>query len=129
MSNGSQVGPHCIGVGEAISASAGEDCLFVNVFTPSSVTESSNLPVWVHIQGGGYAENAGPNYNGEDIIQQSGGNIIFVEGNYRVGALGFLASEKIRENGDLNVGLLDQRALLNWVQLNIQKVRSSPVQR
>lgn len=34
--------------------------------------------------------------------------MIFVQINYRVGAFGFLAGEKIKENGDLNVGLLDQ---------------------
>ena len=35
--------------------------------------------------------------------------MVFVQINYRVGAFGFLASEDIREDGDLNVGLLDQR--------------------
>ena len=34
----------------------------------------------------------------------------------RVGAFGFLASEDVRRNGDLNVGLLDQRKGLYWVQ-------------
>jgi acetylcholinesterase len=99
-----------------------EDCLYVNVFAPSNATESSKLPVWVYIQGGGYATNANANYNGTGVIQQSGGNIVFVNFNYRVGALGFLASEKVRENGDLNVGLLDQRKLLEWVQKYIYKV-------
>lgn len=30
-----------------------EDCLFVNVWTPSNATVNSKLPVWVFIQGGG----------------------------------------------------------------------------
>lgn len=30
-----------------------EDCLFVNVWTPSNATPASKLPVWVFIQGGG----------------------------------------------------------------------------
>lgn len=34
-------------------------------------------------------------------------NVLLLLG--RVGAFGFLASEEIRTNGDLNVGLLDQR--------------------
>lgn len=109
-------------MGGAVSATADEDCLYVNVFTPSGVTELSNLPVWVLIQGGGYAHDSGLQYNATEIIQQSSGKLIYVQGNYRGGALGFLASEKIRENGDLNAGLLDQRALLSWVQLHIQKV-------
>lgn len=32
-----------------------------------------------------------------------------VQISYRVGALGFLAGSKVRDDGDLNVGLLDQR--------------------
>lgn len=32
-----------------------------------------------------------------------------VQISYRVGALGFLAGSKVKEGGDFNVGLLDQR--------------------
>lgn len=56
------------------------------------------------------------------MIQQSGDAIVFVTFNYRVGALGFLASEQIRQNGDLNAGLLDQRKALRWVKQYIEKV-------
>ncbi len=42
--------------------------------------------------------------------------------NYRVGPFGFLASEKVRSNGNLNAGLLDQRKALQWVQKYITKV-------
>lgn len=101
-----------------------EDCLFVNVFTPSGATTKSKLPVWVYIQGGGYATNANSNYNGTGVIQASGHNLVFVNFNYRVGALGFLASEKVRQNGDLNAGLLDQRKVLAWVQKYIHLVRN-----
>jgi acetylcholinesterase len=56
------------------------------------------------------------------VVQQSGYGLILVNFNYRVGALGFLASEKVRENGDLNAGLLDQRKALEWVQKYIALV-------
>ena len=62
------------------------------------------------------------NYNGTEVILQSGMNVVFVNMNYRVGAFGFLASEKIRTDGDLNVGLLDQRKALQWVQRYIAEV-------
>lgn len=52
--------------------------------------------------------------------------MVFVQINYRVGAFGFLASEKIRRNGDLNVGLLDQRKALEWAQKYIHLVRGIP---
>ena len=45
----------------------------------------------------------------KDDLIRSNYSFVFVEINYRVGAFGFLASEDIRENGDLNAGLLDQR--------------------
>lgn len=120
-----QHGPICVGVGENVTAgSREEDCLFVNVFTPSNATEASRLPVWVFIQGGGYAQNSNSNYNGTKVVQESAYGIVFVTLNYRVGALGFLASERVRENGDLNAGLLDQRMALRWVQEHIRKVVS-----
>ncbi|RAH60642.1 carboxylesterase [Aspergillus piperis CBS 112811] len=123
---GLKFGPTCIGVGEEISQSVGEDCLFINVFAPSNATALSKLPVWVHIQGGGYASNSNANFNGTDVIQHSGYGLVFVNFNYRVGALGFLASEEIRREGDLNVGLLDQRKALTWIKQYIDKFGGDP---
>ena len=40
---------------------------------------------------------------------KSNHSMVAVQINYRVGVFGWLASEEIRQNGDLNVGLLDQR--------------------
>ncbi|KAL4957586.1 Alpha/Beta hydrolase protein [Aspergillus filifer] len=97
--------PICVGLGQTTGLNATEDCLFVNVFAPSNATIDSNLPVWVYIQGGG---------------------IILVNFNYRVGPLGFLASEEVRADGPLNVGLLDQRKLLHWVQEYIHLVCIAP---
>lgn len=104
------------------SSTKDEDCLFVNVWTPANASVLSKLPVWVYIQGGGYGQNSNANYNGSNVVAKSGHQIVFVNFNYRVGALGFLASEKIRADGDLNAGLLDQRKLLEWVQKYIEKV-------
>lgn len=77
----------------------------------------------MYIQGGGYSTNSNANYNGTEVIQQSNNGLIFVNFNYRVGVLGFLASEHVRQDGDLNAGLLDQRKVLHWVQKNIRKAR------
>jgi hypothetical protein len=46
--------------------------------------------------------------------------------NYRVGIWGFLASDRLRRNGDLNVGLLDQRMLLRWVKKYIAQASVPP---
>jgi acetylcholinesterase len=46
--------PVCLGNAvSALDSSEDEDCLFVNVWTPSNATVNSRLPVWVFIQGGG----------------------------------------------------------------------------
>lgn len=82
--------------------------------------------MWLFIQGGGYADNSNANYNGSQVVERSGNDIVFVNFNYRVGALGFLASEAVRQDGDLNVGLLDQRKALSWVQQYISHFGGNP---
>jgi carboxylesterase type B len=113
----------CIGGDQNVTDSQAEDCLFINVFTPSGSNRRSKLPVWVYVQGGGYAQNSNANYNGTGVVKESGGNIVLVNFNYRVGALGFLAGDALRKQGNHNVGLLDQRKALEWVQRHIRKVR------
>ena len=120
--NDTQFRPICVGTSQTPGQDIDEDCLFVNVFTPSGATPDSKLPVWVYIQGGGYSTNSNANYNGTKVIQESNDNIVFVNFNYRVGVFGFLAGEAVRDDGDLNAGLLDQRLLLHWVQKHIHKV-------
>lgn len=48
--------------------------------------------------------------------------MVFVSFQYRVGVYGFLASQDIKNDGNLNAGLLDQRAVLLWVQKYISIV-------
>lgn len=117
----------CIGINQpiapgSVAGSIDEDCLFLSVYTPAGSTPDSSLPVWVFIQGGGYAVDANSNLNGTAVVAE-GQDTVFVQFNYRVGSFGFLASESIRENSDLNVGLLDQRKALEWIKQYINLVR------
>ncbi|KAJ5633429.1 hypothetical protein N7490_009768 [Penicillium lividum] len=121
----SSFGPVCVGVAETVGSTYAEDCLFVNIWRPNNAS-NANLPVWVFISGGGYADLSNANYNGSEVVEQSGNDIVLVNFNYRVGVLGFLASEEVRKGGDLNVGLLDQRKLLAWVQQNIHLFGGNP---
>lgn len=73
----------------------------------------------------GYNQNWSPNYNGSEVVEKSGHGIIQVNFNYRVGVYGFFAGKAVEEHGDLNNGLRDQLALLEWIQENISKVRIS----
>ncbi|KAJ6023733.1 hypothetical protein N7540_004530 [Penicillium herquei] len=122
----SSFGPVCIGVGESTEPTYDEDCLFVNIWRPNNASTNAKLPVWIFIQGGGYADLANDNYNGSHVVEKSGNDIVQVNFNYRVGVLGFLASEDVRKNGDLNAGLLDQRKLLHWVQQYIHLFGGNP---
>ncbi len=97
-----------------------EDCLHLNIWAPASAKEGDNLPVLVYIHGGGFSDGSpakfifdGSHFANDGIIQ--------INISYRLGALGFMAFEKIeKEHGFLgNCGLLDQLAALRWVQDNI----------
>ena len=52
--------------------------------------------------------------------------MIYVASQYRLGAYGFLSSSEVRENGQANAGLLDQRSSLDWVQRNIRAFGGDP---
>jgi hypothetical protein len=73
----------------------------------------------------GYILDSAPYTNGTQLIETSDNNMIFVTFNYRVGLFGFLAGKDVKEDGDLNVGLLDQRLVLKWIQEHISKVRQT----
>ncbi|KAG4025610.1 hypothetical protein MFRU_054g00390 [Monilinia fructicola] len=126
VQNAQSFGPICLATNNGPTSSQSEDCLFVNVWAPSTATPTSKLPVWVFIQGGGYISNSNANFNGSTVVNTSNNGIVFVNFNYRVGAFGFLTSEKVRQNGDLNTGLLDQRFLLHWVQDHIAQFGGDP---
>lgn len=103
--------PTCIGywIYTEVTDSINEDCLYLNIFSPEGATTQSKLPVWFFMQGGGYAADSDQNFNLTEDVNRSNGSMVFVQINYRVGAFGFLASKEVKQNGDLNVGLLDQR--------------------
>ncbi|KAJ8922685.1 hypothetical protein NQ315_007717 [Exocentrus adspersus] len=91
-----------------------EDCLFINVYTPS--LEGANRTVMVWIYGGSFVTGLSSyTENGPDYILDEG--VIFVSLNYRLGALGFLSTEDAAAPG--NWGLKDQLLALQWVQNNI----------
>lgn len=84
-----------------------EDCLFLDIYAPTNATATSNLPIMVFIQGGGWKSNSNGNFNGSLLVQNSGMGMMIVTLNYRVGLLGALASKEVLEGGSLNNGLKD----------------------
>ena len=118
-----QHGPLCHSTGAQFpEAGHSEDCLFLDVFAPSSASTNAKLPVFFWIQGGGLNSLSNANYNGSELIRAAEMDMVVVTHNYRVGPYGFLAGKEVQSNGDINVGILDQRKALEWVHNHISKV-------
>ncbi|KAH8834797.1 alpha/beta-hydrolase [Flagelloscypha sp. PMI_526] len=100
-----------------------EDCLNLAIWKPTNATKKSRLPVAVYIHGGGFYANAPKAFPLYDWVSQNN-SIVGVSITYRLGVLGFLGSQYIAEDGDLNAGLLDQRAGIEWVNLLEELVSS-----
>ncbi|XP_054609115.1 acetylcholinesterase [Dunckerocampus dactyliophorus] len=103
-----------------------EDCLYLNVWVPPS-PRPHNLTVMVWIYGGGFYSGSSSLdvYDGRYLAYSE--TVIVVSMNYRIGAFGFLALDGSSEAPG-NVGLLDQRMALQWVQDNIHHFGGNPKQ-
>ncbi|MEM9461347.1 MAG: carboxylesterase family protein [Myxococcota bacterium] len=103
-----------------------EDCLTLNVWAPEQ-GQGRAVMVWIH--GGGFLHGASdiPQYDGATLAKTQ--DVVVVSFNYRLGALGYLASpELLAEGGGTtgNFGLRDQIAALEWVQANITQFGGDP---
>ena len=61
-------------------------------------------------------------YDGQGFRDRTDNGLIWVTGNYRLGAYGFLAGSYMEDNAQTNAGLHDQRLLLDWVQKYIGQI-------
>ena len=102
----------------------------LSVFVPGKLESKKNLPVvfWMHGWvkdvlilhpvlipsssifshcSGGYVVGNATVYgtNGNDLIRKSGGNVVVVIIQYRLGLFGFLPGQKVKDGGALNAGL------------------------
>ncbi|XP_046580432.1 bile salt-activated lipase-like [Haliotis rubra] len=111
-------GPACLQALNLIGSNGvtgNEDCLTLNVFTPASITDTSNIPVIVWIHGGGFIAGNAFTYDPSSIV--ANGQVIVVTIQYRLGPLGFLSTKDHVSAG--NYGLWDQHLALQWVKKNI----------
>src|SRR5262245_37138026 len=105
-----------------------EDCLYMNVWAPPGAKAGDNLPVIVFIYGGGstIGSSGMANYDGETMAKRGA---VFVNFNYRVGILGFMAHPELsKEQGGHsgNYAYLDQNAALKFINQNIAKFGGDP---
>lgn len=97
-----------------------EDCLFLNVFTPT-LDGGARLAVLVHIHGGSYIA-------GSPLLARPGfmleHDLLLVTVQYRLFVPGFLFVGTEEAPG--NMGLLDMTAALAWVQRHIASFGGDP---
>ena len=107
--------------------STNEDCLFLNVYTPTNATPGSKLPVMFWIHGGSLISGEGTDYDPTALVKRG---VVVVTINYRLGLLGFLAHPALsaesptHDSGDY--GLMDQQFALGWVKRNIAHFGGNP---
>ncbi len=104
-----------------------EDCLFLNVWTPSLETRSPR-PVMVYIHGGAYANGSGsdPLYDGVRLCRR--GDVVVVTVNHRLNAFGYAYMARLAPDlaDSGNVGQLDLVLALQWVAANIARFGGDP---
>jgi para-nitrobenzyl esterase len=106
-----------------------EDCLKLNVFSPSK--PGKNLPVMVWFHGGGlFVDGArDPQFIPINLVKNG---VIVVTVDYRLGSLGFFAPKELIEEAKAkgepvgNYGTMDQIASLKWVKNNIAAFGGDP---
>ncbi|HWD01777.1 MAG TPA: carboxylesterase family protein [Amycolatopsis sp.] len=111
-------GPRCP---QGDGAGTSEDCLYLNVWTPSVATAKKPVLVWIH--GGAFVDGGGDRYDARRLVSR--GDVVVVTINYRLGALGFLADPALGPQPG-NYGFLDQQQALHWVHDNIANFGGDP---
>ncbi len=106
----------------------GEDCLVLNLWTPSPA-KAAKRPVLVHLHGGGFYAGSGnsPQFDGEMMARF--GDVVFITINHRLGSFGYLnlaeaGGERYAQSGA--VGMLDIVAALRWVRENVESFGGDP---
>lgn len=136
-------GPPCPQLGVA---NYSEDCLHLNVWTPANATfndvytnpdgvgvlpnsTNTKYPVYVWFHGGRFDSGSAsdPQYDGAGLAAKG---VIVITVNYRLGALGFLATAELSNASASgtsgNYGIVDQQASLHWTNENIASFGGDP---
>ncbi|WP_168371732.1 carboxylesterase/lipase family protein [Sphingomonas sp. Leaf357] len=101
---------------------AGEDCLVLNVWTPSRAKPHRPVMVWIHGGGYGFGSANDPLYDGAGLARNEG--VVVVSLNHRLNALGYLNLGI--DGAPANVGQLDIVQALRWIKANIARFGGDP---
>jgi para-nitrobenzyl esterase len=114
--------------GGAQGVNSSEDCLYLNVWTPTwPMKKPAAVLVWIYGGGNFAGATSDPIFNGESLARHG---VVLVTANYRLGAFGFFAHPELSKESPHHVsgnyGLLDQIMALRWVHDNIAKFGGDP---
>ena len=128
------LGERCLQVNASGDALGSEDCLTLNVWTPTLIEPNATArPVMVFIHGGGHIEGSANDvvaggaliYDGRRLSDGTGAVVVSI--NYRLGPFGYLALPEMDPTIAGNFGLADQIAALRWVQDHIAAFGGDPL--
>lgn len=100
-----------------------EDCLYINVYTPSSPTPEGGRAILAMIPGGAFQLGGAAQYDASALAAYE--DIIVLSFNYRTNVFGFPSSPSLPPTQH-NLGFLDQRLALSWIQNNIHFFGGDP---
>lgn len=111
-------------LGLPVGGSVAEDCLFLNLVTPSVTGKLRPVIVWFH--GGGFVAGSANEYDGSVLARQ--GDVVVVKVNSRLGPFGFLDLSYFGSDyiGSASNGLRDQILALRWIAENIEDYGGDP---
>ncbi|KAK6581324.1 hypothetical protein PZA11_006015 [Diplocarpon coronariae] len=109
-----------------------EDCLYLGLYSRPWTPSQPLRPVVVFFHGGAFIQGGGsfsippPGYPVLNVSSEI--DLLFIYPNYRLNAFGFLPGSEIASSktSDLNPGLLDQKAVLNWTKNYISAFGGDP---
>uniref|UniRef100_A0A1I7S6N4 COesterase domain-containing protein n=1 Tax=Bursaphelenchus xylophilus TaxID=6326 RepID=A0A1I7S6N4_BURXY len=103
-----------------------EDCLKLNIMTPSEPSnDPAGYPVLVYVHGGAFGWGLAETYGYKNLTQNyvSKGLIVVVT-QYRLGAMGFVTDGGEELPG--NLGMFDQAETFKWIHYNIRSFGGNP---
>ncbi len=117
-------GARCMQGGEGV----GEDCLYINVWTPEWPSRSRKpVMLWIHGGGNFAGSSSEAIFDGESLARHG---VVLVSANYRLGVFGFYEHPELtaesKHHASGNYGLMDQVAAMKWVEQNIARFGGDP---
>ncbi len=101
-----------------------EDCLYLNIYRPSSKETSLKMPVIFYVHGGANVRGGASGVDGSRLANYM--NVVVVTVQHRLGAFGFLSMPQMRQQEAGNLAILDLQEALMWVRRNITKFGGNP---